>query len=97
MIFVYCKTVDDPKTVGEYICKSNFNSKGSKDSQVLKDSVEEDCWLIESSSQTEMSGMIYRIGDEIVGVEIDEDCAVNVVEPLMKKYGFDKVKWLSIK
>ena len=41
--------------------------------------------------------MIYRIGSEIVVIEIDDDCASNVIEPLMKKYGFDNVKWLLSK
>ena len=41
--------------------------------------------------------MIYRIGSEIIVIEIDEDCASNVIEPLMKKYGFGNVKWLLSK
>ena len=98
MIWVYCKTTDKPKEVGEYICKSNFGRGDNYiESKVMKDEIEEDCWLIETKSQNETSAMVYKIGNEVVAVEIDDDCAINVIEPLMKKYGFTNVKWLLTK
>ena len=95
MIWIYCKTFDDPKVVGDYVCKSNFGQENSENtSQVMKDESEDDCWIIESDQRNETSAMIYRISNEIIVIEIDENCVSNVIEPLMKKYGFDNVKWL---
>ena len=95
MIWIYCKTFDDPKVVGDYVCKSNFGQETSENtSQVMKDKSEDDCWIIETDQRNETSAMIYRISNEIVVIEIDDNCASNVIEPLMKKYGFDNVKWL---
>ena len=99
MIWVYCRTGDAPIDVGRYICESNFiHRTGYVKSKVIKDEFEEDCWLIKTTNpQNETSVLVYRIGDEIVAIEIDDDCAVNVIEPLMKKYGFNDVKWFSTK
>ena len=98
MVWIYCKTVDDPKDVGDYVCKSNFEHENNENkSQVLKDENEDDCWIIETDHNNETSAIIYRIGHEIVVIELDETCASNVIEPLMKKYGFDNVKWLLSK
>ena len=95
MIWIYCKTFDDPKVVGDYVCKSNFGQENSENkSQVMKDESEDDCWIIETDQRNETSAMIYRISNEIIVIEIDDNCASNVIEPLMKKYGFDNVKWL---
>jgi len=68
-------------------------SRGAYD--VMKDG--EDCWLITTNPKNETSAMVYRISDEIVVIEIDDDCATNIVESLMKKYGFSNVKWLLTK
>ena len=98
MVWIYCRTGDTPKNVGSYICESNFSLRNSyAKSKVVKDEFEEDCWLIKANPQSETSAMVYRIGDEIVAIEIDDDCAVNVIEPLMKKYGFNDIKWFSTK
>ena len=99
MVWVYCKTGDDPKIVGDYVCKSNFGQDSENKSQVInEDENEDDCWLIQSEHpNSETSAMIYRIGSEIVVIEMDDNCASNVIEPLMKKYGFDNVKWLLSK
>ena len=95
MIWIYCKTTDDPKEVGEYICKSNFNQDAStKNSHVLKDESEDDCCIIKTSSDDKTSAMIYRIRHDVLVIEIDEECAANVLEPLMTRYGFDNLKWL---
>jgi hypothetical protein len=84
--------------VGEYICKSNFNFEGNDlELHFLKDANEEDCWLLETNLKNETSAMLYRISNEILVIEIDEDCSTNIIEPLMKKYGFANVKWLLTK
>lgn len=98
MVWIYCKTTDDPKEVGEYICKSNFNQEDNDlELYITKDANEEDCWLLETNLKKETSAMVYRISNEITVIEIDDDCATNVIEPLMKKYGFANVKWLLTK
>ena len=95
MIWIYCRTGDDPIEVGKYICESNFSHRDEYvKSKIIKDEFEEDCWLIKINPQSETSAMVYKIGNEIVAIEIDDDCAINVIEPLMKKYGFANVKWL---
>ncbi len=98
MIWIYCKTTDKPKEVGQYVCKSNFCRRSNHiESKVMKDEIEEDCWLIETNSQNETSAVVFKIGNEVVAVEIDDDCAIYVIEPLMKKYGFANVKWILTK
>jgi hypothetical protein len=84
--------------VGEYICKSNFNFEDNDlELRFLQDVSEEDCWLLETNLKKETSAMVYRISNEIVVIEIDDNCATNIIEPLMKKYGFANVKWLVTK
>lgn len=52
----------------------------------MKDENEDNCWIIQPDNpQNETSAIIYRISPEIVAIEIDENCASNVIEPLMKK------------
>ena len=51
----------------------------------------------ETDDPDETSALTYRVGNEIVAIELDENCASNVIEPLMKKYGFENIKWLVTK
>lgn len=98
MIWIYCQTSDSAKEVGECICKSNFNLENNDlELRIIRDVNEEDCWLITTNPKNETSAMVYRIGHEIVVIEIDDDCAPTVIELLLKKYGFAKVKWLQSK
>ena len=98
MVLVYCKTCDDPKVVADYVCRANFGEINNENkSQIIKDQNEDSCWIIQSKIPDETSAIIYRIGPEIVALEIDEDCASNIIEPLMKKYGFNEVKWFLAK
>ena len=98
LALIYCKTNDDPKIVADYVCKANFGELNSENkSQIVKDENEDSCWIIQSKSMNETSAIIYRIGPEIVALETDDDCASNIIEPLMKKYGFNNVKWLLTK
>ena len=98
MVLVYCKTKDDPKFVADYVCKANFGELNSENkSQIVKDENEDSCWIIQSKRLNETSAIIYRIGPEIVALETDDDCVSNIIEPLMKKYGFNNVKWLLAK
>lgn len=98
MIWIYCQTGDSPKEVGEYICKSNFSREDNDFGlRFTKDENEEDCWLIETNQKNETSAMVYGINGKIIVIEIDDDCATNIIEPLMKKHGFANVKWLLTK
>jgi hypothetical protein len=98
LIWIYCQTTDSPKEVGCYICESTVSRDDNDfELQVKKDGNEEDCWLLETDTKNETISMVYRISDEIVVIEIDDDCATNIIETLMKKYGFANVKWLLTK
>ena len=86
--------------VADYVCESNFSQENieSKLKVINESENEDDCWIIQTEHpNSETSAMIYRIGTEIVCIEIDDNCASNVIEPLLKKYGFNNVKWLLTK
>lgn len=76
--------------VGETICKANFI--GDK----------RHSWVVDGGScsietDSNACAVIYLIGDSVVGVEADDDCACKIIEPLISIYGFEKVKWLITK
>ena len=96
MFWVYCKTHDEPRKVGNYVCKSNFFRGINQDSHILKEGSEDNCWIIENCSKNETSAMIYRLGPEVVVMEIDDECVVNVVEPLMMKSGLEPSQDLQL-
>jgi hypothetical protein len=41
-------------------------------------------------------GMVYRVGDTVVFSDIDDVLGPNIADPLIEKYGFDRVKWLTV-
>ena len=101
-IWFYVKTNDDPKVVGDIVCSFNFiQGKRPEDQyswimQVGRD--EPGYWEIRGKyaalkDLTEI-GIVYRIGDTVVLAEIDDDLAPDFLDPLIKKYGFDNVKWI---
>lgn len=90
-MFVYCNTKDSPRTVGELICRANSVEK-NKTSWVIKD--DDDSCFIEATSNGHCVAVVYCVGDSVVGIEIDNNCASKVVEPLIEKYSFENVKWL---
>lgn len=89
-MFIYCSTEDSPKTVGELLCKANFDNENH--SCRVKD--EGEFYTINNSSKTDCVAVVYSVSSLIVGIEIDDNCASKVVELLMEKYSFEKVKWL---
>ena len=95
MIHIYCQTSDDPKKVGELICRANSN--GKEQLWKVKEEIEPDTWTIETHCDNYAHAIVCRIGDSIVAIEVNIDCAPNIIEPLMEKYGFEKVKWLITK
>ena len=91
-MFVYCSTKDSPKTLGELICRANSIGK-IKNSWVIKD--EFDSCVIEATSNGHCVAIVYYVADSVVGIEIDNNCGSKVVEPLIEKYSFENVKWLT--
>ena len=101
-IWLYVKTLEDPKAVGEIVCAFNYTEGKHPEDQYS--------WIMEAGrdepSYWEIRGkysalkdlteiaIVYRIGDTVVLSEIDDNLAPNFLDPLITKYGFDNVKWL---
>ena len=97
MIYIYCKTLDTHNRIGGLLCRANsVRDKNKNDSWVIN-KAEDDCWIIESNCIQSPIAIFYRVGAEVVCIEVDDDCAPNAIEPLIKQYGFDNVKWLLTK
>ena len=90
-MIVYCNAKDSPKLVGEVICRANFVD-GSAQTWIVKDGG--DFCTIEINSESLCVAVVYSVGDSVVAIEIDDNCASKVVEPLIEKYSFENVKWL---
>jgi len=97
VIWIYCKTVDDPKKVGQFVCKANSpQEKDEKHYWVIQDENESETYTIGVACKDSTAAMVYRIGHSVVAIEVDDDCAHAIIEPLIEKYGFDNVKWLLV-
>lgn len=103
-LWFYVKTLEEPKSVGEIVCAANFitgKHPGDEYSWILQEGRDEPgYWEIRGKyaklqDLTEVA-IVYRIGDTVVLSEIDDGLAPNFADPLITKYGFDNVKWLSI-
>jgi len=104
-LWFYVKTNDDPKTVAEIVCNFNYSEGKHPDdkySWILEPGKDEPgYWEIKGKyarlkDLTEI-GIVYRIGDTVVFAEIDDDdLAPDFIDPLVTKYGFDNVKWLTM-
>jgi len=90
-MFIYCSTEDSPKMVGEAICGANCN--GETHSWTVSD--EGEFCIINVNSEVDCVAVVYQVSDLVVGIEIGEDCGFKFIEPLMKTYGFENVKWLA--
>jgi len=98
LILIYSKTVDGSKIVGEFICNTNVpQEKDERRSWVIQDENEPETYTIGVACKDSTAVIVYRIGQSVVAIEVDDNCAHSVVEPLMEKYGFDNVKWLVVK
>jgi hypothetical protein len=91
LILLYCKTTDNPKKVGDAICKANSTGKLSWE---IIEEIEADTWTIRAPTDRYAHALVYSIGASIVAVEVNADNASNVIEPLMEIYGFENIKWL---
>jgi hypothetical protein len=93
-MFIYCKTKDSPKMVAEALCRANFVD-GGEHSWKVND--EGELCTIEINSIAHCVAVVYSVANSVVGIEIDDECTSKVIEPLLKSYGFKKVKWLATK
>jgi hypothetical protein len=102
-LYFYVKTLEEPKTVGETVCEANYATgqhPGDEYSWILQEGRDESgYWEIRGkyaklSDLTEV-GIVYRIGDTVVLAEIDDGLVPNFADPLITRYGFDNVKWIS--
>ena len=91
MISLYCKTIDPPRKVGEAICKANSTEALP---WKIKEEIDAGTWTIQTNCDGDTHALLYRIGSSIVAVEVNGDCAPNIIEPLMEIYGFENIKWL---
>lgn len=103
-LFFYVKTLEEPKIVGETVCAANSitgQHPGDEYTWILQEGRDEPgYWEIRGKyaklrDLTEVA-IVYRIGDTVVLSEIDDGLAPNFVDPLILRYGFDNVKWLSV-
>jgi hypothetical protein len=104
-IWFYIKTNQDPKTVADIVCKFNYyqgEHPEDKYSWVTepKKNGEEEYWEIKGKyaplKDLALIGLAYRAGDTVVLGEVIDDLAVNFLDPLLEKFGFDNVKWITV-
>jgi len=103
-IWFYVKTNDTPKSVGEVVCTFNFIQGEHPEDKyswiVEKGKGEEEYWEIKAKyaplKELVPVGLAYRTGDTVVLSEVEDDLAVNFLDPLLERYGFDNVKWIVI-
>lgn len=102
-LWFYVKTLDEPKAVGETVCASSFmqgEHPEDKYSWIIEAGRDEPgYWEIKAKyaplKDLPVIAIVYRIGDTVVLSEIDDALAPNFIDPLISKYGFDHVKWIS--
>jgi hypothetical protein len=94
VVSVYCKTLGGSKKVAELICKAN---SGEKTRWLLRGECEENSWVIETNCKESPDVMVYQVSSSVVAIEVDEECAPNIIDSLMARYGFENIKWLTYK
>ncbi|HSV48941.1 MAG TPA: hypothetical protein VLH35_01380 [Candidatus Acidoferrales bacterium] len=103
-LYFYVKTLDDPPVVGEAVCAANSimgQHPGDEYTWILQSGRDEPgYWEIRGKyaklkDLTEVA-IVYRIGDTVVLAEVDDALVPNFADPLITKYGFDSVRWLSV-
>lgn len=101
-VWFYVKTTEDPKAVGDLVCSFSFIQgvhPEDKYSWVMEKG-KDDYWQIKGKyaplKELTTIGNVYRIGDTVVLSEIDDSLAPVFIDPLIEKYGFDRVKWIVV-
>nr|ACD50067.1 hypothetical protein [uncultured crenarchaeote MCG] len=101
------KTGDKPQVVGKTVCDYNFyqgehpEDKYSWIIELGRNVKEEgDYWEIkgkyEPLKDLTLIALVYQAGETVVLSEIDDDLSINFLEPLLRKYGFDCLKWIIV-
>jgi hypothetical protein len=103
-IWFYVKTSDSPKVAGEIVCAFNIfqdaHPKGKYSWIMEQGKGEEEYWEIrgkyEDLKDLTNVALVYRTGDVIVFGEVEDNFIPNFLDPLLEKYGFDNVKWITV-
>ena len=101
-MWLYVKTTDNPKIVGEVVCAYNVfedaHPKGKYTWIMERGKGEEEYWQIrgkyEEIEELTNVALVYRVGDAVVLGEVKDDFVPNFMDPLLEKYGFDNIKWV---
>ena len=102
-IWFYVKTSDSPKVAGEIVCAFNIfqdaHPKGKYSWIMEQGKGEEEYWQIrgkyEDLKDLTNIALVYRTGDTIVFGEVEDNFIPNFLDPLIEKYGFDNIKWIT--
>lgn len=104
-IWVYVKTNDSPKVVGDVVCAYNVfqdaHPKGKYSWVMEKGKGPEEYWQIKGKYEDlkeDLStiAIVYRAGDAVIFGEIDDNFIPNFLDPLLVKYGLEHIKWLVV-
>ena len=101
-MWFYVKTSDSPKAVGDIVCAFNVledaHPEGKYTWQMEPVKEEAENWQImskyEGIKDLFFVALVYRVGDTVVLGEVADDFVPNFLDPLLEKYGFDKIKWI---
>ena len=101
-IWFYVKTNDTPKTVGDVVCAFNVfedaHPKGKYSWQTVAIKGEPDSWQIMSNYEDIKDlvfvALVYRAGDVVVLGDVDDSFVSNFLDPLLEKYGIDRIRWI---
>jgi len=96
MVFIYCKTTDDLKQVGQFICREN-SVTGQNDHVWKTEESDDDCYTIQTNCNISTAAILSQVNNNVICIETDDNCASKIIESLIKKYGFNQVKWLLTK
>jgi hypothetical protein len=101
-IWFYIKTDEDPKTVGDHICSYSFIQGIHPEDKYfwVLESGKDDYWVIKGKyaplKEHTVIAYVYSVGDTVVLSQIDDTLAPVFIDPLIERYGFDKVKWIVV-
>lgn len=102
-ISFFVKTGESPKMVGEIICSFNYTRGEHPEDEytwVIHERKEgaEEYWEIESRyaglKDRVTVGIAYKKGDTVILSDVDDEFVLNFLDPLLEKYGFDRIKWI---
>ena len=104
-LWFYVKTDESPKQVGDVVCAFNYTLGEHPEDEyswVMEEKKEEGevYWEIKSKykelKELVLVGWTYKAGDTVVLAEIEDEFLGNFLDPLLEKYGFDRLKWIVL-